>query len=341
MSLSTIVRREVRSSHGRSTSTSRPRTSDSLLNLTRFGAITSIAPHMVETLQTLDRLARSDITVTLLGETGVGKDLLARAIHAASPRARGPFVTLDCGAIPPGLIESELLGHERGAYSGATSRRPGAFERAHGGTLFLDEIGELPLCLQSSLLRLLESRCVRRVGGTTEQRMDVRIVAATNRDLEVERQEGRFRKDLYHRLAGALIRVPPLRDRMADLPLLLVDIMRDLGHARLAIGPNVLEALASHDWRGNVRELKNALAYAALFADGGILESQHLWHTAERRESDAVEMLPLGGHSLERIERAAIRQTLAQTGGCPAAAADALGIPLPVLAEKMRCYALA
>ncbi len=186
---------------------------------------------MRRVLELLEPLARAEVTVTLTGETGTGKDVLARTIHQLSPRRNGPFVVFDCGAVATNLAESELLGHERGAFTGAViGAHAGAFERAHGGTLFLDEIGELPLDLQTRLLRLLGNSSVRRVGGTQDRPFDVRIVAATNRELQAEVAEGRFRQDLYFRLAAAVVQVPPLRERLEDIPVLAARLLEDLGH---------------------------------------------------------------------------------------------------------------
>jgi len=216
----------------------------------------------------LERLSGSDSTVLLLGETGSGKELVAEALHLSSRRAQGPLVIVDCGSLPPGLIESELFGHERGAFTGATAQFKGAFERAHHGTLFLDEVGELPLDLQPKLLRALESRTVRRLGGGKPIPVDVRVVAATNRDLAMEVQRGRFREDLYYRLAVVSLTVPPLRERLDDIPLLAVHLLRDMGcDPASCLTVESLAALQSYDWPGNVRELRNSLERAAMLME--------------------------------------------------------------------------
>jgi DNA-binding NtrC family response regulator len=296
---------------------------------------------MHDVFEVLGRLARTEVTITLMGETGSGKDVLAHAIHGQSARASEPFVVFDCGAVAANLAESELLGHEKGSFTGAVATHAGAFERAHGGTLFLDEVGELPLDLQPRLLRVLESRCVRRVGGSQDRQVDVRVVAATNRDLAAEVAVGRFRQDLYFRLAAAVVSVPPLRDRLADLPLLIPRLLADLGHADVAIAEDTLEALRPHPWTGNVRELKNALAYALAFVDNGVLKPRHFQLQAAGTDSESVlERLPLGGKTLQRIEEAAIRQTLAQTGGNKALAARKLDIAVSTLYEKLKKYNL-
>jgi len=236
----------------------------------RFGECVGKSLKMREVFGLLERLAPSDATVLLGGETGTGKDVLARSIHAASERKDRPFIVVDCGAVVGSLIESELFGHEKGAFTGATARRLGAFEQANGGTLFLDEIGELPLDLQPKLLRVLEQRTFRRVGGNEEIRVDIRVVAASKRKLKMEVERGKFREDLYFRLAVVPIDLPPLRERREDLPLLVETLLEDLASREnedpLEVTSHALDALAAHDWPGNVRELRNVLARAAVLA---------------------------------------------------------------------------
>jgi DNA-binding NtrC family response regulator len=235
----------------------------------RFGGMLGRSVKMRELFARLDKLARSDATVLITGETGVGKELVAEALHEHSPtRAKGPFVVLDCGSIPPNLIESELFGHERGAFTGASASYAGAFERAHGGTVFLDEIGELPLAMQPKLLRVLEGKEVRRVGGSKTFEVDLRVVAATNRDLGVEVNRGRFREDLYYRLAVARVHVPPLRERREDLPLLIEHILAATpGGEQASIAQETIDLMMKHDWPGNVRELRNVIERAVLLAE--------------------------------------------------------------------------
>lgn len=307
-----------------------------------FGRLVAISPAMQNVFDMLARFARTQVTLTLLGETGTGKDVLAHALHGESSRANGPFVVFDCGAVAPNLAESELLGHERGAFTGAVNAYAGAFERANGGTLFLDEIGELPLDLQPRLLRVLESRRVRRVGGTQDRPLDVRIICATHRDLRADVTANRFRQDLYFRLAAAVVAVPALRDRLEDLPLLVAGLLEDLGHGDLHLGEGTLDALRAHAWPGNVRELKNALACAAAFVDGGqALAPDHLrLLSAEGDEQSGIDRLPLGGQKLERIERVAIQQTMVQTEGNKVHAAQSLGIAVSTLYEKLKKYRL-
>lgn len=304
-----------------------------------LGRVSAQSQAMHALFDVLGRLAATDVTITLVGETGVGKDLLAQGIHQGSTRRQGPFVVFDCGAVAANLAESELFGHERGSFTGAVTAHVGAFERAHGGTLFLDEVGEMPLDLQPRLLRVIETRRVRRVGGRTDRPIDVRVVAATNRDLQGEVSANRFRQDLYYRLGAALVPVPPLRERLDDLPLLIRSLINELGYPEVRVSDRALDLLASHRWPGNVRELKNVLACAAAFVDAGVLESRHLRLVSGSREP-TLERLPLGGRALAHIERAAIKQTLAQVGGNKTHAAKALGIALSTLYEKLKKYGL-
>jgi DNA-binding NtrC family response regulator len=226
----------------------------------RLGELRGRSRPMRRLMAQITKAAQSDVPVLLVGESGTGKELIARALHEMSPRARGPFEVVDCGALAPNLVASELFGHERGAFTGAERRHVGAFERAHGGTLFLDEIGELPPELQPALLGALERRQFRRVGGTQVIDVDVRVVSATHRDLRAAINASTFRLDLYYRLAVLVLRVPPLRDRVEDLPLLLEHFVHVAGadsHMETLFPPSTIEALTMHHWPGNVRELKN------------------------------------------------------------------------------------
>jgi transcriptional regulator with PAS, ATPase and Fis domain len=306
----------------------------------RFGPAIGGSPGMRRLFALAARLAPTDLTLTVCGETGTGKDVFARAIHEASARAAGPFVVFDCGAVAPTLIESELFGHEKGAFTGAVSDRRGAFERAHGGTLLLDEIGELSLELQPKLLRVLEQRTIRRVGGAGDIAVDVRILAATNRDLEKEVRNGAFREDLFFRLSAAMLQVPPLRERREDIPALVAAFLAEAGRS-LEVAPDTLEALARHHWPGNVRELKNAIAGAAAIADGARLEAKHLIFFRPQghgRRPSGVHSLT--GLSLEEVEKTAIAQALKRFGGNKTKAARALGIAASTLYEKIKKYAL-
>ncbi|HEX7842916.1 MAG TPA: sigma 54-interacting transcriptional regulator, partial [Kofleriaceae bacterium] len=236
----------------------------------RWGRALGTSEAMRRLFAVLPRLAESDSTILLEGETGTGKGLLAEAIHEASPRAAGPFIVLDCGAIPPSLIESELFGHEKGAFTGAAAARVGGFEAARGGTVFLDEIGELPLDMQPKLLRALEDRVVKRLGGNEPVRLDIRIIAATNRDLRSEINQGRFRSDLYYRLNTIRLRIPPLRERRDDIALLVAHFYRPLRPGGEPPPAELIAELARHDWPGNVRELRAAVERAVLLGDPAV-----------------------------------------------------------------------
>jgi DNA-binding NtrC family response regulator len=235
----------------------------------QLGELRGSTPSMRRLMSRIDKVAGTDVPVLLIGESGTGKELIAQAIHEGGPRREKPFITVDCGALSPGLVASELFGHERGAFTGADRRHAGAFERAHGGTVFLDEVGELPAALQTTLLGVLERRRFRRVGGTDEVDTDVRIVSATNRDLRAEVNGGAFRLDLYYRIAVVRLEVPPLRERTDDIPLLIEHFLKEAGStasiSALFPGPT-MDSLRAHHWPGNVRELRNVVE--ALVATG-------------------------------------------------------------------------
>jgi DNA-binding NtrC family response regulator len=227
-----------------------------------LAGLVGASPAMRRLMSEVKRAANSDVSVLVVGESGTGKELVARALHDLGPRAARPFVAVDCGAIAPSLVASELFGHERGAFTGADQQHVGAFERAHGGTLFLDEIGELPLALQANLLGALERRKLRRLGGRTDVPIDVRVVSATNRDVRGDVNSGAFRLDLYYRLAVVTLRLPPLRERTQDIELLVEHFLRDAGRDGPiddVISPSTMRSLTSHHWPGNVRELRNLI----------------------------------------------------------------------------------
>lgn len=316
----------------------RPKRVDSTSVPTRFGRALTHTPVMQQVLATLSRLAGTELTITLVGETGTGKDILAKAIHDHSPRCDGPFTVFDCGAVARNLAESELFGYERGAFTGAVATHLGAFERANGGTLFLDEIGELPLVLQSRLLRALENRSVQRLGGKQQRPVDFRVIAATHRDLPARVAEKEFREDLFFRLSGAVIPVPALRQRAADLPLLASALLADVGRPGLRVSRETFAILAAQSWPGNVRELKNALASASAFADGDTLEPKHLLFMIPSAPS--LEQLALGGQTLANLEREAILQTLGKHAGDAQKTAETLGISLSALQEKRQHFGL-
>lgn len=298
------------------------------------GIIGQSAP-MLRVFSMIEKVAPTTMTVLIMGETGVGKELVARAIHDLSPRSRKPFVPLNCGAISPQLIESELFGHERGAFTGALSRHHGAFEQARGGTLVLDEIGELPLELQPKLLRVLEEKRFRRVGGTEEIEADIRIVAATHRNLESLAREGKFREDLYFRLFSVPISIPPLRERSSDILLLANSFLNSLQtgvaeESRRRFSTEAEKRLMEYLWRGNVRELKNVITRSLLFAKGNSLLGDEILFLSE----GAHEVKP----SLENIERNAIVSALKQNDWNKTRAAEALGIAKSTLFNKIKEY---
>ena len=279
----------------------------------------------------LQRIAPSDTTVLLLGESGTGKELFARALHQLSPRASKPFVALNCAAIPETLIENELFGHERGAFTGADSRRAGKFELAHGGTIFLDEVGELPEAVQAKLLRALEEKVIERLGGSGPQKVDVRIIAATNRDLE---NDAGFRRDLYFRLAVFPIRIPPLRERGADVALLaeacLERLRRELRKPKLELGKDALAALARYPWPGNVRELQNLVERAAILNEGEISAADLALPQA--RSKSAAAAVP--------DDRAQLESILRECKWNRTAAAERLGISTKTLLTRLRAHGL-
>ncbi len=302
-----------------------------------FTAIVGRSPALRQVLDQARRVAtHPDVTVLLGGETGTGKELLARAIHYASPRAAAPFVEVSCAAIPATLLESELFGHERGAFTGAVSARPGLFEQAHGGTLFLDEIGLLPLELQAKLLRALESREIRRVGGTTTRAVDIRLLAATNLDLARAVADQRFREDLYYRLNVVRLVLPPLRERGADLELLAESFASGLavryGFPAVMPGAEFRAALRAHPWPGNVRELRNAMERALVLSPAGMLLASALdlgkVPTPEQVRPGGVIPFPA---DLATITLAAVRAMIAACDGNKSAAARRLGISRPRL----------
>jgi len=296
-------------------------------------------PAMKPIVDQLSKVAGTTATVLLMGESGTGKEVAAQMIHRQSPRRKGPFIAVNCAAISEQLVESDMFGHEKGAFTGATEQRRGRFELADGGTLFLDEISELPLSLQAKLLRVLQERNFERVGGSRTIEVDVRLIAATNRDLEREMSQGRFREDLYHRLAVFPVRLPPLRERPGDIvPLaryLLERIGRQLGRPALRIGPDLEKKLQRHNWPGNVRELSNALERAAILASTDQLSPDELVLARSAPSPGAV----FDG-TLKDLEREAITRALAETGGHRKKAATKLGIGLRTLYDKLKEYGL-
>ncbi|MFH1811459.1 MAG: sigma-54 dependent transcriptional regulator [Pseudomonadota bacterium] len=296
-------------------------------------------PAMRAVLAQLGKVAPTQASVLLLGESGTGKDLAARWIHAHSPRHGGAFVAINCAAMSAQLVESELFGHEKGAFTGASERRRGRFELADGGTLFLDEVAELPLELQPKLLRVLQERRFERVGGSRTLEVDVRVVAATNRDLQQQMQQGHFREDLYHRLAVFPVMLPALRDRPADIEPLATTLLQssaaELGKPVTGFTAAALALLRRYPWPGNVRELGNAVERAVILVDGDCITEEHLLLGPV---SPAA--APALSGSLRELEREAIRQALVQHGGHRKRAAEQLGLPLRTLYAKLKEHEL-
>ena len=295
-------------------------------------------PAMKPVLDAIGKVARTAATVLLLGESGTGKEVAARQIHALSPRAARPFMAINCAALSETLLESELFGHEKGAFTGATERKRGRLELADGGTFFLDEVGELRPELQAKLLRVLQDRCFERVGGSRTLEADVRWIAATNRDLRAMIDAGTFREDLYHRLAVFPIRLPALRERRSDLlPVarnLLTRIAADLKRPVPALTPAAEQRLLGASWRGNVRELANALERAAILADGDTIDSAHIW-----LDEPAGRPAPAGGvKPLAELEREAVLAALDSVAGNRRKAAELLGIGERTLYDKLKKY---
>jgi transcriptional regulator with PAS, ATPase and Fis domain len=308
----------------------------------RFGDLRGGSSKMRELFAELERFAPSNLSVLIEGETGTGKDVVAESIHRASPRAEGPYVVFDCSAVAPSLVESELFGHERGAFTGAVGARPGVFEEASGGTLFLDEIGELPKDLQPKLLRALEKREVRRLGGRNTISVDVRVVAATNRNLLAEIQRGNFRQDLYYRIAGAKVSVPPLRERLDDVPMLVehfISLERP-GAGLSAIPPAVQEMLKGHRWPGNVRELRNAVQ-RLLVAPELPLTRDDL-PPAQLPDSERVlEPLRIARRdAAEAFERDYLREALTRSNGNVTRAAAIAEVSRQMIQKLMRKHGL-
>jgi transcriptional regulator with PAS, ATPase and Fis domain len=302
---------------------------------------------MVQVFQLARKLAAVQTTVLILGETGVGKEVIAEQIHRWSARAQGPFVRLNCASLPETLLESELFGHERGAFTGADRRKIGYLEAAQGGTLFLDEIGELPLPVQVKLLNVLENREVRRLGGTQEHPIDVRVISATHRDLQGEVAEGRFREDLYYRLSAFTLNIPPLRERHAEVALLgemfARESARRAGKPPSVLEPTAVAALLRHPWPGNVRELKNAMEHAVVLADRGRIGAEHLPESVRRREAPLPSSPAAAGtvkDKLADLERRSIEEALAAENGNQTRAARRLGMSRRALIYKIEKYGL-
>ena len=310
-----------------------------------FAGMVGTSPGMRQVYTLMQQAAEGDIAVLIRGETGTGKELVARSFHVNSPRQQGPFVIVDCAAIPESLIESELFGHERGAFTGATEQRIGAFERAHGGTILLDEIGDMPYALQGKLLRVLQEREIQRVGGTAPIPVDIRVMTATNKDLERAVRDGGFRQDLFYRVSAFPIAIPPLRERPEDIPLLARHFLEThaerAGKSICGISTEALRLLLQYDWPGNVRELENAIERAVLLEAGEVLQAGNLPALLSPiLPSEKDHSTPAGIQSLLEVERRALVQALEATDNNFTQAALALGISRTSLKLKLKRHDL-
>ena len=307
---------------------------------TVLGTMITAAPEMMKVARTIERVANTDVSVMLLGASGTGKDLLARGVHRASRRHSGGFVAINCAAIPENLLEAELFGYEKGAFTGAIKTTEGKIELAHGGTLFLDEIGDVPLPLQVKLLRFLQERVIERIGGRKPIPVDTRIVCATHQNLEAMIAAGTFREDLYYRLAEIVVRIPSLAERHGDAPLLakhfLARFAREMNPQIKGFAPGALAAIAQWPWPGNIRELENRMKRAVIMAEGKYVSAEDLDLAGPGQDS-----LPVNLKSArEEADRRAIRKALAQTDNNISSAAKLLGISRPTLYDLLKQYGL-
>lgn len=312
----------------------------------KLGALVGSSRSMQEVMRQVEMAAPSTASVLVTGETGSGKEIVARTIHLLSPRSERPFVAINCSAIPESLMESEIFGHERGAFTGAAERRIGCFELADGGTLLLDEIGEMPAPTQAKLLRVVEDQKIRRLGSKVETPIDVRVLAATNKNPEQAVADGHLRQDLYFRLNVFHIHLPPLREHKEDLPLLIEHLLREIsekhGKSVTGVGSDVTDLFKSYPWPGNVRELRNVLERAAIASERGTISRQHL--PAEFGRATLTSTSSLGGlrfpigATVDAVERELILQTLAATNQNKTRAAELLGVSLKTLHNKLKEY---
>ena len=308
---------------------------------TVLGRLITGAPEMVKVARTIERVASTSVSVMLLGASGTGKELLARGLHEASNRADKPFVAINCAAIPENLLESELFGHEKGAFTGAVKTTEGKIESAHGGTLFLDEVGDIPLPLQVKLLRFLQERTIERIGGRKTISVDTRIVCATHQNLEAMIGEGTFREDLFYRLAEIVVRIPGLAERHGDAVLLAKAFLKrfasEMNPGVTGFAPDALAAIDSHDWPGNVRELENRVKRAVIMADGKLVSAVDLDFDTD--EGEPAEVLNLKA-ARELADRRVIRHALARSEGNISSTAKLLGISRPTLYDLLKQYDL-
>lgn len=292
----------------------------------------------------ISKTAESNASVLITGESGTGKELVAKAIHSLSPRKDNHFVAINCAAIPEGLLESELFGHMKGAFTGATANKQGLFELANEGTIFLDEIGEMPMSLQAKLLRVIEGGTFRRVGGVSDLTVDVRIVSATNKDLQALIEQNRFREDLYFRLNVLSVKIPPLRERREDIPLLLDYFLKKFAGDKKRFSEEAAERLKNYHWKGNVRELENIVERVVLLCDNEVIDVQHLPEEISSVKKAAAVALPAEGMDIEKLmedtEKAYILRALEKTNGVKTEAAKLLNLTFRSLRHKLKKYGI-
>jgi two-component system, NtrC family, response regulator len=309
---------------------------------TVLGGMITAAPEMLKVARTIERVANADVSVMLLGASGTGKELLANGVHAASARRKGAFIAINCAAIPENLLESELFGHEKGAFTGAVKTTEGKIEQAQGGTLFLDEVGDIPLPLQVKLLRFLQERVIERIGGRKAIAVDTRIVCATHQNLDVMIAEGRFREDLYYRLAEIVVRIPTLSERPGDAALLakhfVTRFAATMNPGVKGLAPDALGAIDRWSWPGNVRELENRIKRAVIMADGKLVSAADL-DLGDAREDDDGDIINLKAVR-DEADRKAIRRAIARTEGNISNAAKLLGISRPTLYDLIKQHGL-
>lgn len=307
-----------------------------------FHSIIGSSPEMEQVFQIVRKVADTEATVLVTGESGTGKELVARAIHTGSSRKNKPFVAINCAAIPRDLLESELFGHVRGAFTGAVRDKVGKFQMADGGTIFLDEVGELPLDLQPKLLRALQEKTVEMVGGTSSQKIDVRVVAATNADLEQAISSGDFREDLYYRLCVIPVHLPPLRKRTGDIPLLIRHFVSKHGANEVSFSHEAMDLLRRHSWPGNVRELENTVERVLIMRNGNVVEADDLPEKIRsgRSGGDRIINLPDEGYPLEQLEKEVVLEALEKNSWNQTNAAKFLRIPRHTLIYRMEKYGI-
>jgi two-component system NtrC family response regulator len=320
---------------------------EALSNRFRYGSIIGKSKPMLKIYDMIDKVAQSKASVLITGPSGTGKELIAKAIHYSSPRKQRPFISINCGALTETLLESELFGHERGAFTGAVAMKKGRFELADGGTLFLDEVGDMPAPLQVKLLRVLQEMEFERVGGTRTIQVDVRVLSASNRNIRDDVAQGKFREDLFYRLNVIQIEVPPLQERLDDIPLLVKHFIEkyreDGGEARIELSPEVWKQLYAHHWPGNVRELENVIERAVVLSSGGTITMEDLPEelTGAEAEFDVDRFIPPNvplPKALDQIEEKLVRRALDQCNYVQAHAAEMLGITKSLMQHKIKKY---